>query len=281
MITTSAELEELIDSTVSIPTIPTTLLEIQRVCSSPDGSAKEASDVIECDPAIAAKVLRLVNSSFYSLKNPVSSISLACSILGLKVLKNLVVQATVLDSFGAGPEVAGFDPTFLWDHSFKTAKAASLLAGVTTADVGLDKDDAYTCGLVHDVGKMLLLQNVPEQFGEALAVSRDKAIPLAKAEGELLGFSHAHVGGLLAQRWKLSRDLQVAVMYHHSPASDAEDWAKGFLIKAANTIAHQVAEGDGGWRGDLTDDDSMAALGIPADKLDEIRDEVAAASMGN
>ncbi len=89
MITTTAELEDLIDSTVNIPTIPSTLLEINKVVSSPEGSAKEAASVIERDPAISAKVLRLVNSSIYALKNPVSSISLACSIVGLKVIKNI------------------------------------------------------------------------------------------------------------------------------------------------------------------------------------------------
>lgn len=278
MITTSAELEDLIDSTVTIPTIPTILLEINQIFTSPDGSAQMAAEVIEKDPAIAAKVLRLVNSSFYAPKTPVSAIPLACSILGLKVIKNLVVQATVIDELGASTE-SEFDTQWLWDHSFKTALAARLLCKHSPIQAGLDLDDAYTCGLIHDVGKIILLQNQTEDFIGALRASREKNVPLAKIEGESFGFSHAHVGGLLAQRWKLAESVQAAVMYHHSPATEADDWAKGFLIKAANTVAHQVSDGNSGYVPDISDDDALLALQIEDATLDEIRDEVACARM--
>lgn len=274
MITTSAELEELIDSTVSIPTIPTTLLEINRIFSSSEGSAKECGDVIERDPAIAAKVLRLVNSPLYGLRNPVAAIPLACSILGLKTIKNLVVQASVLETFGGTAEVDSFNTRWLWDHSFKTGMAAKLLVQASPGQFGIEKDEAYTCGLVHDVGKMVLLHSQEERFAEALRFSVDAGIPLAKAEAELFGFSHAHVGGLLAQRWNLSHGLQVAVMYHHSPGGNPDEWTKGFLVHAANTIAHQSAVGTGGWRGDLADEDTMKLLGIPDEVLATILEQV-------
>ena len=222
MITTSAELEDLIDSTVSIPTIPTVLTEITAIFESPDGSAKDAAQVIEKDPAIATRALRLVNSSFYGLKNPVSNINLACSILGLQVIKNLVVQATVLQTFGTEKR-DGFDADWLWDHSFKTAIACRLLAEQTAIAENFSKEDAYTCGLIHDIGKLILLDSQNERFVEALQLSRDADIPLAKAEGEVFGFNHAHVGGLLANRWKLAPTVQAAVMYHHSPATNPED----------------------------------------------------------
>lgn len=274
MISTTAELEDLIDSTVNIPTIPTILTEITAVFQSPDGSARQAAAVIEKDPAIAAKVLRLVNSSFYGLKNPVSSINLACSILGLKVIKNVVVQASVLQTFADSPDVQGFDTAWLWDHSFKTAVACKLIAQHSPVGHGMPKDDAYTCGLIHDVGKMILLESQTDRFGEALQGSRAAKVALAKAEAEVFGFTHAHVGGLLARRWKLAETVQAAVMYHHSPATNAEDWARGFLVKAANTIAHRAAAGDGGWRGDLCDDDAMQALNLHDGVLEAIVEEV-------
>ena len=98
-ISTSAELEDLIDGTVSIPTIPTVLTEITDIFNSPDGSAKEAGEVIEKDAAIATRVLRLVNSPFYGLKNPVSNINLACSILGLRAIKSFGREDYVYDRF--------------------------------------------------------------------------------------------------------------------------------------------------------------------------------------
>lgn len=279
MISTSAELEDLIDSTVSIPTIPTVLREITAIFNSPDGSAKDAAAVIERDPAIATRVLRLVNSPFYGLRNPVSSINLACSILGLKAIKNLVVQATVLQTFGGSREIAGFDANWLWDHSFKTAVACRMLAERSSAAAGMAKDDAYTCGLIHDVGKLILLESQTERFGEALRASAAGKLPLARAEGELFGFNHAHVGGLLANRWKLAENVQAAVMYHHSPATSAEDWARGFLVKAANTFAHQAGGAGGGYRGDLCDGDALQVLGLSAADDAAIRDAVAQASM--
>ncbi|MBL9079709.1 MAG: HDOD domain-containing protein [Planctomycetes bacterium] len=282
MITTSAELEDLVDGTVNIPTIPTVLTEITNIFNSPDGSAKQAAAVIEKDPAIATRVLRLVNSSFYGLKNPVSNINLACSILGLKVIKNLVVQATVLQTFGSTPEIKGFDARWLWDHSFKTAVACRMLAERSPVGAGMTKEDAYTCGLIHDVGKLILIEGQADRFSDALRSSQQNKVPLAKAEGEVFGFNHAHVGGLLANRWKLPPIVQAAVMYHHSPATNAEDWARGFVVKAANTLAHQACGGsNGGYRGDLCDADTMQALALSAAQEAEIRDAVAQAAMAN
>lgn len=277
----TAELEELIESTVSIPTIPVTLTEISRICASPDGSAREAGEAISQDPAIAAKLLRLANSSFYALRNPVSDINLACSILGLRVIKNLVLQATILDNFGGGPKLRSFDPTELWDHSFKTAVAAQMLVEHAKIEFGVTKEEAYTCGLVHDVGKILLLQAQPEQFADALELSEQQGIPLAKAEGELFGFSHAHVGGLLAERWKLSYALQAGIMYHHSPAADPEEWVQGFLVSAANSIAHQVKGSCGSWIGDSLEGDAMTCLGLDEAVMQMIRGCVSAASTGD
>jgi HD-like signal output (HDOD) protein len=282
MISTTAELEELIDGTVSIPTIPTVLTEITNIFNSEDGSAKQAAAVIEKDPAIATRVLRLVNSPFYGLRNPVSNINLACSILGLKSIKNLVVQATVLQTFGTTSECSGFDANWLWDHSFKTAVACRMLAERSPAAAGMQKDDAYTCGLVHDIGKLILIDSQSERFGEALRLCADQRIPLAKAEAEVFGFNHAHVGGLLANRWKLAESVQAAIMYHHSPATSAEDWARGFLVKAANTFAHAGANGtNGGYRGDTLDGDSMLALGLTDAQTAEIRAAVAEARMAS
>jgi HD-like signal output (HDOD) protein len=279
MISTTAELEDLVDGTVTIPTMPTVLSEINAIFASPDGSAKDAAKVIEKDPAIATRVLRLVNSSFYALKNPVSNINLACSIVGLKVIKNVVVQATVLQTFGGTASVGGFDAAWLWDHSFKTAVACRLLAEKSAVNSGLAKEDAYTCGLIHDIGKLILIESQGDRFVEAFELANKHRLPLARAEGEVFGFNHAHVGGLLANRWKLAPGVQAAVMYHHSPATNPEDWARGFLVKAANTVAHAAAATSGGYVGDTLPEESMAALGLEPAQLAEIVAATRQASM--
>jgi hypothetical protein len=95
----------------------------------------------------------------------------------------------------------------------------------------------------------------------------------------VFGFNHAHVGGLLANRWKLAPGVQAAVMYHHSPATNPEDWARGFLVKAANTVAHAAAATSGGYVGDTLPEESMAALGLEPAQLAEILAATRQASM--
>lgn len=279
MSTTSAEVEELIDSTVSIPTIPTVLNEITAVLASPDGSAKDAATIIEKDPAIATRALRLVNSSFYGLRNPVSNINLGCSILGLQVINNLVVQATVLQTF-QGSGGGALDADWLWDHSFKAAVACRMLAARTTVSVELTVDDAYTCGLVHDIGKLILLDSQPAQYGEAVRRSAAQQTPLAYAEREVFGFDHAHVGGTLARRWKLAPSVQAAVADHHSRVSSSDGWGAGLLVRAANSYAHLVTSRAGGWRGDALEHEELTSLGITEAEHVEILQATAAAAAG-
>lgn len=279
MSTTSAEVEELIDSTVSIPTIPTVLNEINAVLASPDGSAKDAAGVIERDPAIATRALRLVNSSFYGLRNPVSNINLGCSILGLQVISNLVVQATVLQTFQTDTGSV-LDADWLWDHSFKAAVACRMLAERTELAGELSRDDAYTCGLVHDVGKLILLDSQPERYAEAARLSAAQQAPLAHAEREVFGFDHAHVGGVLARRWKLAQDVQDAVLFHHSRDTDVSRAPAGLLVQAANSYAHLTSSREGGWRGDALEHDALMALGLSEAEHLEILQATAAAQGG-
>jgi len=235
-------LDELISSTVTIPTIPTTLAEIQRIVNDPDGSAAEAAEVIVKDPAIASKVLRLANSSIYALRVPVSDIQHAVCILGLKILKNLVVQATVLENFqGRGGEA--LSANWLWDHSLKTARAARGLAGLVPKDPGIELEEAYSAGLLHDVGKVLLMEAEGDRYLRAVTLSRLKKIPLYKSEFDIFGFTHADVGCHLADRWNMSAVLCAAIGQHHDEDLDIETNPAAYLLQFANSMAHNVASG--------------------------------------
>jgi putative nucleotidyltransferase with HDIG domain len=244
MLGTKIELEELIDSTVTVPTVPTTLLEINRIFEDPEGSTAEAASVINRDPAIATKVLRIANNSFYGMRHPVSSIQLATSILGLRVLKSLVVQATVLDKFGAIDPVDGFSAEWLWDHSFKVACAAKLMSQASSMHLQILPEDAYTCGLLHDIGQILLMAHVPAEFARALTLSQQRGVPHHLVERELFGFTHAQVGAVLCQRWKLGPTIVAAVLCHHEELMDNQTAQQlGQLIGQADAMAMQVDPG--------------------------------------
>jgi len=279
MLHTLSEVEVLIDNTVSIPTVPTTLNEINRIINDPDGSAMEAADVVAKDPAIATKVLRLANSSLYSLQAEISDVKHAVSILGLRILRNLVVQATILEQFKvAQKDSTAFQPEWLWDHSVKTASAARLLRD--ECDVpGMDAEAAYTTGLIHDIGKIILLQDPSERFLDAVEKSQATNTSLHACEMEIYGFHHGHAGALLALRWKLSQLLAHVIECHHDPLSEDEYLKPGCLLHCANALAHRAATGNGGYVGDVLDDEVVAALGLDAGRIPALIEEVKQAEL--
>ena len=135
MTTTSERLEDLVDSTITVSTIPSILIEMQEVVRSPEGSTSEAAKIIQKDQALATEILRRVNSPIYSLGHPITAIPLACSILGLRVVQNISVQATIIEQFSSGPSSDLLNLNWLWDHSFKTAVAARTLVNEADLDV--------------------------------------------------------------------------------------------------------------------------------------------------
>ena len=278
MSTTSERLEQLVESTVTIPTIPSILVEMQEVVENPEGSTAEAASIIEKDPAIATKILRLVNSPIYSLHNPVTAIPLACSILGLRVVQNLSVQATVLDQFSTGTETSILDLNWLWDHSFKTAMAARILVGEVELDVEISPDEAYTSGLIHDVGKVILIEGQTERFEQAMRLSNERAVPLARVEDELFGFTHADVGSLLANRWNLPPVLHTAILLHHATQPNDEPCGVGTLLRAANTLAHYAAGSRCSYKPDLMSGPALDSLGLERDRIRGIIEDVRSAS---
>ncbi len=280
MLHTMNEVGALIDNTVSIPTVPTTLNEINRIINDPDGSAVEAADVVAKDPAIATKVLRLANSSLYSLRVEVSDVKHAVSILGLRILRNLVVQATILEQFKVSQgDSTAFNPEWLWDHSVKTATAARHLAKEMKLP-GVDVESAYTAGLLHDVGKILLLQDPSERFLDAVEKSRASGISLHLCEQEIYGFHHGHAGALLALRWKLSQLLAQVIESHHDPLSEEEEHVKfGCMLHTANGLAHAAATGDGGYVGDKLEDKVVGTLGLDPARIPELIEMVKQAEL--
>ncbi len=240
-------LEGLLEGLVTIPTVPSTLVEINEILNDPDGSAQEAGKVVSKDPAVAVKVLRLVNSAYYALKNPVSDVSFAVSILGLKVLKNLVVQATVLESFGSNGKAGNLSEEYLWEHSFKAAVAAAMIAKHAKKKLQMIPEEAYTCGLVHDVGKIIMAENLGAKYTKALFVGGRKKLSASQAEMEAFQFDHAAVGALLADKWGLSPRMVKALRFHHLPWVLEEDQEPadrylGHMLSAADGLAREGHE---------------------------------------
>ncbi len=275
----ATSLEELIGSTVTIPTVPTTLNEINRILDDPEGSAPEAAEVVAKDQAIATKVLRLANSPLFGLRHPVSNIPHAVSILGLKTLRNLVVQATVLEQFKNCKKDGGFDPLWLWDHSIKVGHCAKTLARRYRKLFRFDPEEAYTAGLLHDVGMIVLIDHDIEKFLQCMEASNRECRSIHLVEEEVFGFHHAQVGSLLARTWKLSSSLSEAIGHHHADSGDEEGFEKGRLIRISDALALRVSPCDPFYQAEPLDENLLSFLDEEEGGVQGLLEELSSVSL--
>jgi len=262
---------------VDLPTIPQTMVETRRALASADVSLDHVARIIERDPAVATVVLRLANSALYGARSTVSSIRSACVFLGLKRVSDLVLQATVLEMYSPQGSGGGFDPQRLWEHSFEAALAARLLCVAAPERFELAPSDAYTWGLIHDIGKVAMLKGAQHELEQAARASAEQQVPLFRAEEQHLGLTHAHVGAVLARQWDLGTELTLAVMYHHDPGVLPDPHRRrALLLHAANSIAHDTEPGVPVWARAQTPMAQLGELGLAAEQIDAVRAEVAA-----
>lgn len=206
------EIDFLLEEIVTLPSVPQTLARITKMVSEPDVSLAEVSKVVSTDPSIALKALRLVNSVIYGLRNKVVSVDHAVAMLGLDVIRNLVLTATVFDTFKRGSES-------LLTHSVACGVALRAVAIETNLVGPSDIDGVFVFGLLHDVGKIIFHEFLPEESAKAEQVSQERQIPMFQAEREIIGCDHAEMGARLALTWQLPDELVHAVGYHHSPGT--------------------------------------------------------------
>lgn len=186
------------------------ILELTRDINCPP---KDLVAVIEKDPVIAIKILKIVNSAYFSLPSKVTSISHSVIFLGLNTLENLALNFSTI---GMLPRrnAAGFDMQGYLMHSLLTPSIARELVD-RYADGEADATDAYTVGLLHNFGKVVFAQFMPQKFHRALELSASEQVALHKAEETIIGADHAYVGAMLAQHWQFPSSLVACIGGHH------------------------------------------------------------------
>jgi len=213
------KIDLLLEEIITLPSVPQTLARITQMLSEPDVSLSEVSKVVSTDPAIALKTLRLVNSALYGLSNKVVSVDHAVAMLGLDVIRNLVLTATVFDTFKRGSEC-------LLIHSVACGVAMRAAAIETDIISPSDIDGVFVFGLLHDVGKIIFHEFLPEESAKAEEISRQRQIPMFEAERQIIGCDHAEVGARLALTWQLPDDLVQAVGGHHDLSVCQEEFSR-------------------------------------------------------
>jgi len=207
MVDKPSRIESVLDGLVTLPSLPTTVTRIMQMLDDPDASLQDVGKAIAQDPSLSLKALRLVNSAFYALRDKVNSVERGVVLLGIKVVKNLVVTASVFETFKGGE-------ASLLRHAVACGTAGRILSRIPGAAI-TDAGEAFMYGLLHDVGKIILQQNMPKEWARITAKAGEGKFPAHAIERHELGADHAEIGGLLGARWKLQDDLVAAIAGHH------------------------------------------------------------------
>ncbi len=236
---------ETIGNLSSIPTLPSIVGQITCLLQNPKTSAEELGRAITSDQALAAKVLKLVNSAFYGFPGRISTITHAIVILGFSTIKNVVLTATILDIFKKKSDnnITDFDIEQFWIHSISCGAAAKSIARFTDNKI---KEECFIAGLVHDIGKILLYQYLPDLFIKAYAFSTQNKLLFYESEQQLFKVTHQEIGGTLAERWNLPQMLQQAIKYHHTPHPGQECFSTTSIVHCADILVRALDFGYGG-----------------------------------
>jgi putative nucleotidyltransferase with HDIG domain len=241
MNTMNAELEQRLSTAVeSMPAFPKSVQRILELTRDVNSTPKDLVEVIDKDPVVTVKILKVVNSAYYSLPKQITSIGHAVVYLGFNTIKNL---ALAIAAIGMLPRsnAASFDVDQYLLHSLATAGLSKKLAGQVK---GVDPMDCFIAGLLHDFGKVVFAQFLAEEFRLALKDCEIEHISLHAALNARVGADHSVVGAMLVERWRFAPDL-VETIRHQSPLN-FKDTPMVACIFGANQIAKKMRFGNGG-----------------------------------
>lgn len=282
----SPELERKLMAAVErMPAFPKSVQSILEMTRNINCLPKALVGVIEKDPVMTMKILRVINSAYYSLPNKIASVGQSVVYLGINTIKNLALSFAavgILPRFNT----SGFDIQRYLLHSLTVSAVARTLCE-KYARAEADPTDCYIAGLLHDFGKVVFAQFMAIEFMKALAAAADQGQPLYLAERELIGADHACVGALLARKWQFADALVECIRDHH--AADAAATPMLDCLRMADMICRRCAFGDAGnpWREDEAaqmpprfGDDFDAVLGTLGDLDKMVADAQAFAQIG-
>ena len=226
----SPNINELISKVKDLPPLPNIVSRAMEIAHDPNGSVRELQILIAKDQALSAKILRIVNSAMYALRREVSTVSHAVSVLGIDTVFSVIMAASVENVFQSAKSLG---TKLFSEHSWGTAIAARAIS----MRIQYEKpEEALISGLMHDIGKPILMQNFSDQYNEIANDVYRGATSFHQSELLAFGFSHAHVGALLARKWNFPPQLSEAVGYHHNPINAPNFRKLACIVSLANSL---------------------------------------------
>jgi len=234
------ELEIMIMTASDLPTIPVVATKVMQLIESEKATAEELAKVVASDPAVAARVLKISNSSFYGCQRQIQTLSHAIVVLGFSTLKSLVVAASVKQVY----KPYGLTEKMLWEHSFGAGLAARIIAKETHA---ANEEEAFLGGLFHDIGKIIMNNMDSQQFQAAMQKCYNDQVSFSEAERQVYSYTHSEVGALVIKKWNFPDILMHAVLKHHTfdfaEDEDAYQVRLACVVGLANMFCHKAGVG--------------------------------------
>jgi putative nucleotidyltransferase with HDIG domain len=225
-------LEQLIKQIKNLPTLSNVAQEILRDLDEDSTGMDEICEKVSMDQSLAAKTLKLANSSYYGTDSKVVTLQQAVALLGIKNVKNLILMTSIAGSFQTS-KCQNFDFKAFWRHSIATAICAEIISRT----LRLKHDFAFTAGLLHDIGKLALVTVFPKEYESVIAWRDQEDCYLMDAERAVLGIDHVEAGLVLAKHWQFSIPIQDAIRGHHQPTDEGLN-SVATIVHVADVIVH-------------------------------------------
>lgn len=230
---------ELVGGVVRLVSLPEVCIRVNEMLDDPHASAADFGKVIGQDTGLTARLLKIVNSSFYGFPSRIETVSRAVTVIGLRELRGLVLAASAVETFSRIPTEV-LNMVRFWRHSVYTGVVAQALAEQASV---LHSERLFVAGLLHDIGKLILCHRLPEVARTIQQRLQQADKPDFLIERELLGFDHAAVGGELIRAWQMPASLETAVRFHHDPGAAEAYPLEAALVHIANSMTGMAEQG--------------------------------------
>lgn len=239
----TVNIKRVVQNVIALPTLPTVVAKLIELVDDPRTSASTLGKLISTDQVLTVKILKLANSAFYGFPRKIGTVDLAIVVLGFDMVRDFGLSVSVIEKFGHPSSEAEFDYSRFWEHSLGCAVACRMLAKTRLYSVA---SEAFVVGLLHDIGKLVLNQYLPQEFKQVRQLVQKEGLLFYEAESRLLNLTHAEMGGWLAEKWNLPESLVEALTYHHTPQQAKNHQELAALVHFADILCRRAGIGFAG-----------------------------------
>ena len=229
--------QELVQDRIDLVSLPDVALKLNTLCDDPNSTAQDIADVIALDASLTARLLQIVNSSFYRFPQKIDTITMAITIVGTAQLRDLAMATLVIQKFNRIPNGL-VTPEKFWSHNIACATAARTIVN----ELGMMQSErVFVAGLLHDIGKLLMYLAHPDLSSEVLDLTRaNPELDVNEVERIAFGYDHAELGAALLNEWALPASLVVPVQFHHTPDQAKRFATEASVLHLANIVANKI-----------------------------------------